>query len=312
MTGAILVTGATGFVGRALLAALDGEERTIIALVRRLRTDLPPQVIQRIAGGIEDLDQDGWLTVLEGVDCIIHLAAIAHIGPGVPEDRYEAVNHRAVATMAEAARLAGVRRIVFLSSIRAQCGASTPEPVTEATEPAPTDPYGRAKCAAEQALARAGVEHVILRPVLIVGEDAKGNLALLMRLADTAWPLPVAGLKAERSMVSLADVVAVTLRAVDDPAMAGATFILADAAPLTFGGTVAALRRGLGRPARQFALPAALLALPFRLTGRQDLWLRIASPLVARPAALAGLGWHSVMPVRQALEALGRSHRREP
>lgn len=312
MTGAILVTGATGFVGRALLDVLSGLDQPVVALVRGLRTDLPPQVIQRIAGGIEDLDQDGWLTVLEGVDCIIHLAAIAHIGPGVPEDRYEAVNHRAVAAMAEAARLAGVRRIVFLSSIRAQCGASAPEVLTEITPAAPTDAYGRAKLAAEAALARSGVGHVILRPVLIVGEDAKGNLALLMRLADTGWPLPVAGLKAERSMVSLADVVAVILRAVDDPAMRDGTFILADETPHTFGEIVQALRRGLELPARLFALPAALLALPFRLAGRQDLWLRIAGPLVARPEALKRLGWHPVMPVRQALEALGRSHRREP
>ncbi|MCA0422412.1 MAG: NAD-dependent epimerase/dehydratase family protein [Proteobacteria bacterium] len=312
MRGAILITGATGFVGRALLDALSGTDQPVIALVRGVKTDLPPFVIQRIAGSIEDLDQDAWLTVLEGVDCVIHLAAIAHIGPDVPEDRYDAVNHRAVAAMAEAARLAGVRRIVFLSSIRAQCGVSTPEILTEATAAAPTDAYGRAKHKAELALARSGVEHVILRPVLIVGPGAKGNLDLLMRLADSALPLPVAGLKAERAMVSLADVVAAILRAADDPAMAGGTFILADEHPLGFGAVVAALRRGLGRPERLFSIPSGLLALPFRLAGRQDLWARIAGPLVVRPEALAHLGWRGVMPARQALESLGRSHRREP
>lgn len=310
MSGAILVTGATGFVGRALLTGLAGEARPVIALVRQHRADFPPHVIQRIAGDIETLDADGWLTVLEGVEVVVHLAGIAHIGPGVAEARYDTVNHRAVTELAGAARLAGVRRIVFASSIRAQCGASAEAVQTETTPPAPTDAYGRSKRAAEQALAASGVEHVIMRPALIVGPAAKGNLRLLMTLADTPWPLPFAGLDAQRAMISLDDVVAITRRAMDDPAMAGQTFLLADPDMLSFSAVIAALRDGLGRPRRLFFMPAALLALPFRLIGRMDVWERIAGPLRARPEGLIRLGYQPIMPVRQALTALGRSRAR--
>lgn len=307
MTGALLVTGATGFVGRALIASLADEPRPVIALVRRLRDDLPAHVIQRIAAPMELLDQDGWLTVLEGVEVVVHLAAIAHIGPDVPEERYDAVNHRAVVALAEAAAAAGVRRIVFMSSIRAQTGAHADSVLSEATPPAPTDAYGHAKLAAEQALAQSGVDHVVLRPTVIVGNEAKGNLALLLRLADTPLPLPFATLSAKRSMVSLDDVVAITRRAIDDPAMAGGTFILADPEPVGFGEALAALRRGLGRRERLFAVPEMLLALPFRLLGRRDIWERVGAPLVARPDALSAIGYRTRLTARAALEALGRA-----
>ena len=183
MSRAILVTGATGFVGRAVVAALAEGERPVVALVRRFVDDLPAGVIQRRSPAIETLDQDGWLSALEGIGAVIHCAAIAHIGPDVPDSQYDAVNHRAVAALADAARIAGIDRIVFLSSIRAQCGPASDEVQTEASTPQPTDAYGRAKLDGERALSASGVPFVILRPVLVVGDEPKGNLRLLARLA---------------------------------------------------------------------------------------------------------------------------------
>lgn len=308
MSGAILVTGAGGFVGTALLPELLATGRQVVALTRRAGTPLPPGVEERTAGSIETLDDAGWRAALDGIDTVLHLAAIAHIGPGVSEDRYDAVNHRAVAAMATAARASGLRRIVFLSSIRAQCGAMSTRTETETTPEQPTDPYGRAKLAAEQALAASGVAHVILRPVLIVGDEPKGNLALLLRLARTGLPLPFGGLSARRSMVSRADVVEALIQAIDDERMTDRRFILADAEPMTLGEAVAALRRGLGLPPRLFAVPEGVLALPFRLIGRNDLWQRIGGALVARPDGLAALGFMPRLRAAEALQALARRH----
>ncbi len=306
MSGAILVTGATGFVGRAVIAALADGDRPVVALVRRFVDDLPAGVIQRRTAAIETLDQDGWLTALDGIGTVIHLAAIAHIGPDVTDDHYDSVNHRAVAGLGDAARIAGVKRIVFLSSIRAQCGPSAPDVQTEASAPRPTDAYGRAKLAGEQALAASDVPYVTLRPVLIVGNAPKGNLRLLARLARLPLPLPLAGLAARRSMVSLDDVVALTIRAIDDPAMAGQVLILADGAALTIGEIVAALRRGSGRAPMLFALPETLLRLPFRMIGRDDLWQRIGGALVARSEGLTALGIPAPSGLRARLERLLR------
>jgi nucleoside-diphosphate-sugar epimerase len=309
MTGAILVTGATGFVGRALLDALPAEGRPLVALVRRWTPELPPHAIQRIAGPIEALDEEAWLTVLEGVEVVVHLAAIAHIGPGVPESAYDAVNHRAVRLLGEAAVRAKVRRIVFMSSIRAQTGASATVPLDETTPPAPTDPYGRAKLAAEIALRSLPLESVILRPTLIVGAPAKGNLALLLKLAASGIPLPFAGLRARRSLISLEDVVAVAIRALDDSAMAGGTFILADPSPASPGEMIAALRRGMAMSPRLAPFPAALLRLPFALMGRTDIFERLGGALEARPEALLRLGWSPRTPALQALRELAARSR---
>ncbi len=312
MSGAVLVTGATGFVGRALLQKLAlltlpaGSDRPVIALVRTWTPDLPSTVIQRLTGPIEEVDEDHWMAALDGVEVIVHLAAIAHIGPDVPEDRYDAVNHRATTALAQAALRAGVKRFVFMSSIRAQTGASAPEPVSEDSPPAPTDAYGRAKLAAEADLRSIPIEHVILRPVVIIGPEPKGNLALLLKLAHSGLPLPVAAFKSRRSMVSLADVVETTIRSIDDPVFAGKTMILADPEPLSLGEMLSALRKGLGMSARQFRLPAWLLALPFRLAGRGDLWERIGGASVAKPEAAFRLGLRVTVSARQALEQLAR------
>ena len=306
MTGAVLVTGAAGFVGRKLLPALIAGGCEVIALLRGPADDLPEGVRHRVAGPIEDLDAAAWRDALAGVDSIVHLAGIAHVGPDVPPRRYDAVNAGATLAMAEAARRAGVRRIVFMSSIRAQAGASAADVQTEASPARPTEAYGASKLAAERGLAGCGVPHVVLRPVLIVGDEPRGNLRLLLKLAATGWPLPFAALSGGRSLVGIDDVVAAILRALDDPAMAGGTYILAHPEAASVGAMIAALRRGLGLPARLFAVPGWMLAAPLRLAGRGEAWERIGGGLVARPEALTRLWFSFRQPPLEALEALAR------
>ena len=128
-----------------------------------------------------------------GIDAVVHLAGIAHAGPGVAEERYDRVNHRATAALAVAAHDAGVSRFVFVSSIRAQTGPAAERVVSERDTPRPTDAYGRSKLAAERAVAASGVPFTILRPVLVYGPGVKGNLRALMRLAALPIPLPFGG-----------------------------------------------------------------------------------------------------------------------
>ena len=127
---------------------------------------------------------------------------------GVPEDDYRLLNTEATIRLAQAAQRAGVRRFVFLSSIRAQCGPVEDDVQTESMEPKPVDAYGRSKLAAEQGLATLDIDWVALRPVLVYGPGVKGNMAELIRLARSRLPLPFGGLTARRSLLSLDNLVA--------------------------------------------------------------------------------------------------------
>jgi nucleoside-diphosphate-sugar epimerase len=254
----VLVTGASGFIGRAVVAALSGAGHEVRAAIRatadaasdsRARPGFPNGVTIVRHG---DLDPDiDWTGLLAGIDAVVHLAGIAHAGPGVAEDYYDRINHRATAALAAAAHDLGVTRFLFISSIRAQTGAAADHVMSERDTPRPTDAYGRSKLAAERAVAESGVPFTILRPVLVYGRGVKGNLRALMRLAALPIPLPFGALKARRSLVSLANLVSAIGFVLREDACAGETYVVADPVPLTIGeivtrcGAAAASRRAL-------------------------------------------------------------------
>ncbi len=187
MTGLVALTGATGFIGRHLLAALTARGYRVRVLLRR-PVEVPPGAASAVVG---DLTRPiNMAAALSDVDAVVHSAGLAHAMSGAPEDDYRTLNTEATARLAQAAERAKVRRFVFLSSIRAQTGATAPGIVTEADEPRPTDPYGRSKREAEKALAATGLDWAALRPVLVYGPGAKGNLETLLRLARSPYPLP--------------------------------------------------------------------------------------------------------------------------
>ncbi len=301
MTGLVALTGSTGFIGRHLLAALTARGYRVRVLLRR-PVEVPPGAASAVVG---DLTRPiNMAAALADVDAVVHSAGLAHAMSGAPEDDYRTLNTQATARLAEAAERARVRRFVFLSSIRAQTGATAPGVVTEADVPRPTDAYGRSKREAEEALAATGLDWAALRPVLVYGPGAKGNLEALLKLARSPAPLPLGGLRATRSLISLESLSAAVDMLLRAPGPLKAPFIAADPDPLTLAEMIAALRSGLGRGPGLLPVPEALLGLACRLTGRQELFERVAGGLVARADGLVALGWRPAMPTREGLARL--------
>lgn len=241
---------------------------------------------------------------LSGVDAVIHSAGIAHAMSGLPEDDYRLLNTEATIQLARAAERAKVKRFIFLSSIRAQCGATAERVVTEAQSPEPSDPYGRSKLAAEQGLAATNLDWVALRLVLAYGRGVKGNMARLLDLARAPYPLPLAGLKAKRSLLSLDNLMEAVVRVLELPAQLRRPFIVADPEPLTVAEMIAAMRRGLGRRPGLFPVPAPLLKSALHTMGHAEAYRILSGPQVADSSALRQLDWAPVTDSSAALAAL--------
>ncbi|MFL5045936.1 MAG: NAD-dependent epimerase/dehydratase family protein [Xanthobacteraceae bacterium] len=300
----IALTGATGFIGRRLLAELPRRGFRVRVLLRR-PTEIALDCGSAIIGDLAR--PQNMAAALADVDAVIHSAGIAHAMSGVPADDYRILNTEATIALARAAERARVKRFVFLSSIRAQVGPSAEGVVTEAMTPRPTDDYGRSKLAAEQGLAELGLDWVALRPALVYGPGVKGNLAALAKLARAPYPLPLGGLTARRSLAAvdnLVDAVATVLAA---PGPLKRALIVADAEPLSVPEMIAALRAGLGRRPGLIPVPRRALEIALRAAGRPEWIERLAGSLVADASALRALGWSPRIASRDGLAALARS-----
>jgi nucleoside-diphosphate-sugar epimerase len=300
----LALTGATGFIGRHLLKELPRRGYKIRVLLRR-PTMLPPEASGAVVGDLAA--PRNMSDALAGVDAVIHSAGLAHGMSGLPEDDYRAINTEATIGLARAAARAGVRRFVFLSSIRAQSGPVASEVLTEGMEPRPTDAYGRSKLDAERGLADVSIDWVAMRPVLVYGPGVKGNMAALVRLAAKPLPLPFGSLTGRRSLLSVDNlVVAVdTVLRTDMPLRR--PLIVAEPEALTIAEMITSLRRGLGRRAGLVPVPAPLLRHILGILGRSEAYERIAEPLVASAAALTALGWTPPIATRDGLAALART-----
>src|SRR5712675_1045315 len=297
----IALTGATGFIGQHLLHGLPKSGHRVRVLLRRPACT-PMPVASAVIG---DLSRpQNMSAALEGVDAVIHSAGATPAMSGVPEDDYRVLNTEATINLARAARRAGATRFLFLSSIRAQCGPTANTVLTEAVEPEPTDAYGKSKLAAERGLAELDLDWVSLRAVLVYGPGVKGNMAQLMRLARSPFPLPLASLRARRSLLALENLSAAIEAVLAAPGTLQRVVIAADPQALTVAEMIAAMRRGLGRQPHVFPLPAALIELLLRAAGREEIHQRLSRSLVADSSALISLGWAPLLATPAGLAKL--------
>ncbi|MBA2126664.1 epimerase [Hyphomicrobium methylovorum] len=304
----ILVTGASGFIGRHLVRKLAQEGYRVRAASRQPVVFDDPR-IEGIALG--DMARSFAAEyVVRGVDVVVHAAGMAHARPGIPDAAYTAINVDATRQLARAARAARVKRFMLMSSIRALVGARHSSVVTEDTPPEPTDAYGRSKLAAEgvtaDVLSGSATRWTVLRPVLVYGPEVKGNMAALMRLAARPVPLPFGAIKGRRSLLSIGNLLAAVEHALSSPATEDAAFVVADEGAVTLAEIVAAVRAGRGRRAMLVPVPEAALAGALRMAGRPGVADRLTGELVVDAARLRATGWVSREGTISALAAAAR------
>ena len=256
----IVVTGAGGFIGRALVAHLQ-----------RQRADVVP--VSRSAAGSAVRDYaDLAPSLLEGADAVVHLAARAHVSGSEADFEGNVAGAKGVA---RACLQAGVPRLVYLSSIGVNGNRTTGRPFTEVDTPAPGEPYARSKLRAEQGvreiLARSGCAWTIVRPPLVYGPDAPGNFARLVHAVARGWPLPLASVRNRRSFVGVGNLCDMILACCSHPGAANETFVIADGDDLSTPDMVRCIAAGLRRPARLWPMPVALLEAGAALAGKTRL-----------------------------------------
>ncbi len=304
----ILVTGAGGFIGRALCPGLTARGHRVIAGLRAA-TAPPIEGAESLLLGEIAPGRD-WSGALADVDIVIHLAQHAHrraAGDAL------AGEPAAAAALARGAAQAGVRRLLYMSSIKAMGDATRPGRRFRADDPPrPGDAYGRTKRATERALAQiggeTGLELVILRPPLVYGPGVGGNFRALMRLSASGLPLPFAALDNRRSLIFLDNLVDLTAAAALHPAAAGRVLLAADGADLSTPELIRILARGQGRVARLFALPDSVFAALRRLPGLGPAISRLTLSLqVDDGATRAALGWSPRFAAEAGLLATARA-----
>lgn len=302
----ILVTGANGFIGGHLCRYLGSRGHGVRAAFRQPMPDW--DLCEQIAVGEIDGDTD-WGAALAGMDTVVHLAARVHVmeeSAADPLAAFRRVNLAGSSSLARQAAEAGVKRLIYLSSVKVNGERTHGAPFKADDPPGPEDPYGISKWEAEQALlriaAQTGLELVILRPVLVYGAGVKGNLARLTAIISRGLPLPLAGIANRRSLLSIQNLLDFTGCCIDHPDAAGEIFLLADGEDLSTPELIRKLAKAMGRQARLFPLPVILLRLAGKLTGRSSMVARLTEDLqVDLTKNRERLGWVPVVKTDQAL-----------
>ena len=305
----VLVTGASGFVGRALTRALSNADIQVRAAARNLSA--VPSGANIEAAMLSDLAQPlDWRPLLRDVDAVVHLAGIAHVSNDIPDAQYDRANRLATKELALAAAMTPtIQRLVFVSSIRAQSGPVSDHVLTESDPPRPTDAYGRSKLAAEAFVRGYGVPATILRPVVIYGADARANVAQLVKIARLPLPLPFGAFRNRRSLLALDNMISAIRFVLDTPSTAGETYVVSDPSPVSLADMIAILRKGRGRAPGLIPVPPEWIGAALRTAGKEDVWERIGASLVADCAKLRAAGWQPPTDTPQALAELVRPPR---
>lgn len=308
--GLLLVTGANGFVGRALCAELVKRSIPARAVVRD-RSFFSVEACERVNVPNVTADTD-WADVLRGVETVIHLAARAHVmrdDSANPLEEFRKVNVAGTEQLARAASASGVKRLIYVSSIKVNGEATqNGEKFTESDVPAPEDPYGLSKWEAEQVLHRVasetGLEIVIVRPPLVYGSNVKGNFALLLKVLRRRLPLPLASVRNLRSLVYVGNLVDALIACVTHPAAAMQTYLVSDGEDVSTPDLLRKLGVAMGRPARLLPCPEILIRYGARLFNKSAQADRLLGSLRLDSSKICReLDWTPPFSLRQGLSA---------
>jgi len=280
----LLITGVTGFVGNAVCERMlrhDLDFRGVLRSRNNAPTCFDRFVVAEVHGATH------WGGALEGVNTIIHLAARVHVMHDTEADplaAFRAVNVQGTLSLARQAAAAGVKRFVFISSIKVNGEATSPgRPFTAEDVAAPQDAYGVSKMEAEQGLrqisAQTGLEVVIIRPPLVYGPGVKANFAALMRAVQRGWPLPLGAVHNQRSLVALDNLVDFTITCTTHPQAANQTFLVSDGHDVSTTELIRGMAQAAGVQARLLPVPVSVLRMAASMLGKADAIDRLCGDL---------------------------------
>lgn len=315
----VLLTGASGFVGRGIVRECQRREIPLLPVFRTLSS--AQQNGQNAASAfIADFEANAdWLTALKGVDCVIHCAARVHVMQERSHDLlalFRKVNVEGTLNLAKQAAVAGVRRFIFVSSIKVNGEFTEADsPFTADDAPAAEDPYGLSKHEAERVLhqiaASTGIEVVIIRPALVYGPGVKANFESMMRWLAQGIPLPLAAVtENRRSFVALDNLVDLIMTCLSHPDAVNQTFLVSDGEDLSTSELLKRMGVALGRPARLFYFPPVLLKLGAMVLNKPGIYRRLCGSLqldIAKTRQL--LGWTPPVSVDEGLRRAAEGFR---
>ena len=309
----IAVTGAAGVIGSNLVKTLV-PEICVRAITRREYIVSSQALGNGTTWPVGHINSStDWLTALAGIDCVIHCAARAHVINETEPDplaAYRAVNVEGTRRLAEQAVVAGVKRLIFVSSIGV-LGIHTNRRglFSSSDTPSPVDDYATSKWEAEQALwevsAKTGLEVVVVRPPLVYGPGVKGNLARLLKLVRSGVPLPLGAVQNQRSLIGLDNLVDLLIRCVDHPAAAGQTFLVSDGEDLSTPDLLRHMAAAMGRSARLVPVPVPLLRLAGSALGkRAEIDRLVGSLQIDSSHTRQVLGWTPPVSVEEGIRRM--------
>ena len=302
----VLVTGASGFIGRALVDLLLTETGCQVLAAVRSRIDIE-NVISRSIGDING-DTD-WSAALSGVDVVVHVAARAHVLKECstnPSEDFQSVNYHGTVNLAKQAVDAGVKRFIFISSIAVYGVDASDQPINEVSPVRPVTDYGKSKLAAEEQLLRLAnqtkMQVVIIRPPLVYDGEAPGNFRTLLKVVERSFPAPFLSIKNRRSFIARANLVNFIVVCINNQNAANQIFVVSDNKDLSTPELIRLLAQGMKRKARLIPVPRSIMKLCATIVGRKKVYSQLCESLYLDVSKARNLlEWSPVVPPEKAV-----------